>query len=222
MFRQQGRAQQQFEQAVHEGQLLQEAQREFEALAAEAYHSYLTALAETSAANAAAERGADAYEDMLRSTASGQGAFGQAVQDAYQELISTLGASAGAQPTAATDSAEPYQRFGTRLNDAWKQAQELQAHSAQAYGAYVAAWQESAQQRQRDFGAAYDAYIANLKEAYARSDYERRSVDAAKEYAVAAEAVWKQTQQSYSDAVIALVNASKGIVDSAPQPGAAG
>jgi hypothetical protein len=232
LLRLQGSAQQQFEKATREGQLMlhgalldaqrqyasrmEEVQRDFERLAIEAYQSYLTSLADTSAGSAAAERSTDAYEEMIRSTTalSGQGAFGQAVQDAYQELIAALGAASAAQPGAATDNAEPYRRFGTRLYDAWNQARELQTRSGQAYVACVSAWQEATQQRQCDLSAAYEAYMSNLEEARARSDYERRAAEAAKEYAAAAEAAWKQAQHAYSDAVLALVNDSKRIVDS--------
>jgi hypothetical protein len=239
LVQQQGQAQRQFDQAIHEGQLLlyralldaqreytsrlEEAQRDLEGFALEAYQRYLAGQTDTSVATSALERGADAYQELLRSMTelSAQGSFGKSVLEAYGNLATALGAPLAALQDPKERSADAYRQFGDRLNEAWKQAEQIQGRLGQTFAACTVAWKDALAKRQQSTDSAYQTYVANLKEAYARGEFDRRASEAAQAYLAAVETAWKQAQATYSKAVVDMVNAGKSIADSVNRASAA-
>lgn len=192
---------------------MQEAQRELETFAVEAYQQLLSNQTE-SAPGGAVARGAEAYQDYTRLGAElfTQASFREEVGAAYHDLVAGL-AKAEGKPDGQQLAADANRKYVERLEAAWKNAQDVQSKAGAAYQSMVSAWNDELGRRQQGVRSAYQTYADNLKEAYARSDFEGRASAAVNDYLAALKAAWNELQNVYTDATVGLIDAHKSVVE---------
>lgn len=195
---------------------LQEAQRDLEGRAFEAYQNLVSAHVESSAVGGG---GAEAYQEYVRAgtEVATQSNFQDEAGSAYQELMMAV-AGAQNEPDAQPRLAAEYSKYVGRLESTWKTAQEKHTRAEQAYTALVKACNDDLTRRQQDLKFAYEQYAGHLKEAHAQSDFEKRVTTAADGYVAAVNDAWKQAQTIYNDAAAGLIAAQKAVVESLSSP----
>jgi hypothetical protein len=232
-------AQHRFEQAIQEGQVLLgkvmidayrectarqlEAQRELEGLAVEAYKNHISTLTEVSALSTFSGSGADAYREYYRlgTELSTQYALHKPLENAYQQLtVALTEAQSHGDPAASTAAA--YGAYFERLKEVSTLAEKTRRQTEEAYSTLLSAYTEDCTRHQGRLQTAYQAYINGLREAYTRSDFERRVATATKEYTAAAQNALKQSMSIYAAAAADLIDAHKSAGDNLQPPRAAG
>lgn len=230
-------AQHRFEQAIQEGQLLLgkvmidayrectarqlEAQRELEGLAVEAYKNHLSTLTEVSALSTFSGSGADAYREYYRLGTELSTHLHKPLENAYQQLTVAL-TEAQSHGDPAASAATAYGAYFERLKDASTLAEKTRSQAEEAYSTLLSAYTEDCTRHQSRLQTAYQAYINGLREAYTRSDFERRVATATKEYTAAAQNALKQSMSIYAAAAADLIDAHKSAGDNLQPPRAAG
>ena len=232
-------AQHHFEQAIQEGQVLLskvmidayrecaarhlDAQRALEGLSVEAYKNHLSTLTEASALSAFSGSSADAYQEYHRlgTELSTQYTLHKRLENAYQQLTAAL-TEAQSNSDAAVSTTKAYGTYLEQLKEASTLAEQTRSQAEQAYSTLLSAYTDDCARHQKRLQTAYQAYFNDLREAYTRSDFERRVAAATKDYMAVAQDALKQSMSIYAAAAAGLIDAHKSAGDNLQPQRAAG
>jgi hypothetical protein len=191
---------------------LQQAQRDLEQLAADAYQRLLAAHVGSSAASSSAAAAQQEYVRVISSLA-GQTDFADEVVSAHRELVAAL-REAESAPDAVQRVSAAYRKYWERLESSWKAAQEKYERAGKAYMAMISAYGDDLLRQQQDFKSAFETYVKQLEDAFAHSDFANRATTAAKSYKTALDEAWSHGRSLYMDAAAALLESQKKLVES--------